>query len=574
MLPDSLKNVVKGDILTDESTLTAFSKDASVFAIKPQVVVAPKDSEDLKALVKFINQDPSQHLSLTPRAAGTCMSGGAINDSITLDMLKYFNQVVFVGQDYAITQPGVFYRDFEKHTLEKNLLLPCYTSSRELNTVGGMVGNNSAGEKSLNYGQTERYVRRLKMVCSDGNEYEFKPLSKEELDHKLIQRDFEGEIYRKIYQILTQNPELIQSKKPITSKNSTGYALWNVMQNGKFDLTKIITGSQGTLGIVTEIEFQLTQPKNHTAMLEIELDNLDKLDQIVLEVLKFTPESFECFDDQTLMYATKFLGDIIKDFKKTPKWLAPFKLLPEIIASWNKKFPKLVLIAEFTAEDEQTPMEQVHLCQSSLKRFDIKTRAVASNDEEKYWIIRRDSFNILRHHSGGTVRTAPFIDDICVKPEKLPQFLPKLQQTLEPYKDRITYTIAGHIGNGNFHIIPLMDLTKENVRQVIPELSEKVFAVVFESQGTMAAEHNDGLVRGSYLPQMYGEAMYQLFKDVKEIFDPNNIFNPHKKTDATIQYAIDHIDQTYAVKAIEDYGSKVTPAPTQPQAVETLPKTA
>ena len=119
-----------------------------------------------------------------------------------------------------------------------------------------------------------------------------------------------------------------------------------------------------------------------------------------------------------------------------------------------------------------------------------------------------------------------------------------------------------------------MDLTKENVRQVIPELSEKVFAVVFESQGTMAAEHNDGLVRGSYLPQMYGEAMYQLFKDVKEIFDPNNIFNPHKKTDATIQYAIDHIDQTYAVKAIEDYGSKVTPAPTQPQAVETLPKTA
>ncbi len=572
MLSDSLKTVVKGDVLTDEASLTAFSKDASIFSIRPQIVIAPKDTEDLKALVKFINQDPSQHLSLTPRAAGTCMSGGAINDSITLDMLKYFNQVMFVGDNYAITQPGAFYRDFEKHTLEKNLLLPCYTSSRELNTVGGMVGNNSAGEKSLNYGQTERYVRRLKMVCSDGNEYEFKPLTKEQLDQKIQQTNFEGSFYKKINDLVVRNYELIQSKKPITSKNSTGYSLWNVYKDGIFDMTKIITGSQGTLGIITEIEFQLTKPKNHTAMLEIELKNLDNLDQIVLEVLKFTPESFECFDDQTLQYATKYLGDIIKDFKKTPKWLAPFKLLPEIIASWNKKFPKLVLIAEFTAEDEHTPMEQVHLCQSSLKRFDIKTRAVASNDEEKYWIIRRDSFNILRHHSGGTVRTAPFIDDICVKPEKLPQFLPKLQQTLEPYKDRITYTIAGHIGNGNFHIIPLMDLTKENVRQVIPELSEKVFAVVFESQGTMAAEHNDGLVRGSYLPQMYGEEMYQLFKDVKEIFDPNNIFNPHKKTDATVQYSIDHIDQTYAVKAIEDYGNKITPGPTLSQVVETLPQ--
>jgi FAD/FMN-containing dehydrogenase len=316
MLSDSLKSVVKGDVLTDEATLTAFSKDASIFAIKPQVVVAPKDADDLKALVKFINQDPSQKLSLTPRSAGTCMSGGAINDSITLDMLKYFNQVVFVGDDYAITQPGVFYRDFEKHTLEKNLLLPCYTSSRELNTVGGMVGNNSAGEKSLNYGQTERYVRRLKMVCSDGNEYEFKPLSKADLDQKMQQPDFEGDLYRKIYNLVAQNYELIQAKKPITSKNSTGYGLWNVFKDGIFDMTKVITGSQGTLGVVTEIEFQLSKPKTHTAMLEIELKNLDKLDQIVLEVLKFTPESFECFDDQTLMYATKFLGDIIKDFKK------------------------------------------------------------------------------------------------------------------------------------------------------------------------------------------------------------------------------------------------------------------
>ncbi len=183
--------------------------------------------------------------------------------------------------------------------------------------------------------------------------------------------DFEGNLYRQINQLVVQNYELIQSKKPITSKNSTGYGVWNVYKDGMFDMTKLITGSQGTLGVVTEIEFQLSKPKNYTAMLEIELKDLNNLDQIVLEVLKFTPESFECFDDQTLMYATKFIGDILKDFKKTPKWLAPFKLIPEMIASWTKKFPKLVLIAEFTAEEDSSPMEQVHLCQSALAHFNI-----------------------------------------------------------------------------------------------------------------------------------------------------------------------------------------------------------
>lgn len=566
MLSDSLKSVVKGDVQDDETTLRAFSKDASIFAIKPQVVVAPKDSEDIKALIKFINQDPTQHLSITPRSAGTCMSGGAINEGVVLDMLKYFNQVLFLGEDYVVTQPGVFYRDFEKKTLEKNLLLPCYTSSRELNTVGGMVGNNSAGEKTLQYGQTERYVKRLKMVCADGNEYEFKPITENEFMQKAQQDDFEGNLYYEIGKLIDENYDMIMRAKPITSKNSTGYGLWNVMHDQTFDMTKVIVGSQGTLGVVTEIEFHLVKPKPYTAMLEIELDSLDGLDQIVQEVLKFTPESFECFDDQTLIYATKFLGDVIKDFKKTPKWLAPFKLIPEIVESWEKKFPKLVLIAEFTAEDARTPMEQVHLCKNALARFNIKTRPVATNDEEKYWIIRRDSFNILRHHSAGTLRTAPFIDDICVPPSQLPQFLPQLRTTLDPYSDKLTYTIAGHIGNGNFHIIPLMDLTREDVRQVIPELSQKIFSLVHQFHGTMAAEHNDGMSRGMYLPLMYGEEVYQLFKKVKETFDPNNIFNPHKKTDANEQFSLNHIDKNYAAKeAIEDYKDvKSGPATSQP----------
>ena len=138
-------------------------------------------------------------------------------------------------------------------------------------------------------------------------------------------------------------------------------------------------------------------------------------------------------------------------------------------------------------------------------------------------------------------KASSFIDDIIVKPEFLPQFLPKLNALIEPYKDKMVYTLAGHIGDGNFHIIPLMDLAKEDVRAAVPELMEKVFKLVFEYQGSMSAEHNDGLIRGPYLPQMYGNDVYQLFKKVKEIFDPKNIFNPHKKTDATFEYSLSHM---------------------------------
>lgn len=138
-------------------------------------------------------------------------------------------------------------------------------------------------------------------------------------------------------------------------------------------------------------------------------------------------------------------------------------------------------------------------------------------------------------------KASSFIDDIIVRPEYLPEFLPKLNALITPYKDQMVYTVTGHIGDGNFHIIPLMDLSKEEVRAVIPELMEKVFKLVFEYKGSISAEHNDGLIRGPYLPEMYGEKVYQLFKEVKQIFDPKNIFNPHKKVDATLKYSLAHM---------------------------------
>lgn len=545
-LKDGIQVIIKGEVFDDEEILSVDSRDASLFEIKPQLVVAPKDSDDIKKLVQFVTHNTTLHLSLTPRSAGTDMSGGAVNDSIILDITKHFNQIIKIEGDRADVQPGVFYRDFEKASLEKGLLLPTYPASRELCTVGGMVANNAAGEKSLAYGQTERYVKSLKAVLSDGNEYIFAPLTKDQLDKKLTQKDFEGEIYRKIYKIVEDKYLLLKGAKPKVSKNTAGYYLWNVWDTQTFDLTKLLVGSQGTLGIITEIEFQLVKPTTHSKLLVIFLKDLQSLGEIVDQVLTHHPESFESYDDYTLKFAARFLPEIIKVFKPKNLISLAWQFLPEVWMSLTGGFPKMVLLAEFTGSSTEEVAKKCLAAQQDLARFKLKTRITDSEDEaRKYWVIRRESFSLLRHHAG-KLHTAPFIDDIVVPSQTLPEFLPKLQEILSHYK--LIYTIAGHIGDGNFHIIPLMDLSKPETKNIITELSEKVYDLVFQYHGSTTAEHNDGMIRGPYLKKMYGEKVYKLFKEVKQIFDPKDIFNPHKKVDANFDFALSHLAQEHKVK--------------------------
>lgn len=539
-LTDAIKKIIKGEVLDDDQTLAAYSKDASIFEIKPKVVTFPNNAQDLKALIDYAISHPE--VSLTPRSAGTDMSGGAINDSVILDMTKHFNKIVEIGEDFAITQPGVFYRDFEKETLKHNLLLPCYPASRELNTVGGMVANNSAGEKTLTYGQTKDFVESLKVVLSDGNEYEIGPLTKSQLDQKMSREDFEGKIYKSIYRLIEENYEIIQDAKPKVHKNSSGYLLWEVWDRKIFNLSKLIVGSQGTLGLVTETKFRLIKPKANSNILIIFMKNLDNLDQIVNKVLSHQPESFESFDDYTLKVAMKFLPEVFKIMKVSNIFELAVQFLPEMWMSLTGGVPKLILIAEFTGDSKKEVDQKCQTVQKDLIEFKLRTRIAKSEEEaRKYWIMRRESFNLLRHHAGN-LRTAPFIDDIIVNPEKLPDFLPELQKILGEYK--LIYTIAGHIGDGNFHIIPLMDFTDPKSKEIIGELGPKVYDLIIKFKGSITAEHNDGLVRGPYLEKMFGEDIYQLFKEVKSIFDPKHIFNPHKKADATFEYSYNHLSKS------------------------------
>lgn len=529
-LSEDLKKVIKGEVETSEATLQKYSKDASLFEVKPQAVVFPKNSQDLKNLVKFVSK--KKGVSLTARSGGTDMTGGPLSESVVMDFTRHFNKVS-AKKESAVSEPGVWYRDFEKETLKDGYLLPSYPASREICAIGGMVSNNSGGEKTLKYGKTEDYVTNLKAVLSDGNEYAIKELSKKELDKKMKSRGFEGLIYKKIFNLINKNYYLIKDSRPKVSKNSSGYNIWRVWDEKKqeFDLTKLLVGSQGTLGIVTEASFRLIKAKPYSGLLVIFLKSFDPLPEVVAKILPFDPVSFESFDSHTFKLAVKF-------FPRTSLSFA-FKFLPELWMVISGGIPKLVLLAEFEGDSQAEVDSQIKKATAALEGMSVRT--ISANTEKKakkYWVMRRESFNLLRQRVKGK-RTAPFIDDLIIKPEDMSEFLPQLYEILDRYK--LLYTVAGHVGNGNFHIIPLMELKTEEERDQIFKSMDEIFKLVLKYGGSITGEHNDGLIRSPYLKMMYGEKVYKIFAEIKKIFDPKNIFNPSKKIGASLEYAKEHI---------------------------------
>ncbi|MEX2010423.1 MAG: FAD-binding oxidoreductase [Parcubacteria group bacterium] len=540
-MKEEIEKFFKGEIRNDEETLKAYSKDASLFEVRPKLAVFPKDTEDLKALVKFVNEkkgiDPT--ISLSVRAAGTCMSGGSLNESIIADVSKHMNKIGEVSEGGTWVEPGTFYKDFEKRTLEKSLILPCYTASKNLCALGGMLGNNCGGEKTLRYGKMEDYVLESKVIFSDGNEYTVKPLSRDELELKMSQNDFEGDIYKKIHNLIRENKELIDTSKPNVSKNSAGYYLWNVWNDNKFDLNRLLVGSQGTLGLITQAKIKLIKPDPVSKLLVVFLRDFTHLSEVVNVILPTNPESIESYDDATMKLAFKFLPEMIKSMKIKSFAKLLFSFIPEALMMIRGGVPKLILLVEYSGSNEKEVDQKMKDINEKIKKFHFQVRLTHSLEESnKYWTVRRESFNLLRKHTEGR-RTAPFVDDVVVRTEHMPEFLPRMREILDDYS--LTYTIAGHAGNGNFHIIPLMDMRDKRNIKIIEEVSEKVYDLVAYYKGSITGEHNDGIIRTHHLSKMYSADILHIFERTKDIFDHQSIFNPGKKTGGSKEYTLSHI---------------------------------
>lgn len=520
-----------------------YCRDTSLFEITPERVVTPENSSDLMELVKFVNEHKkdSPDLSLTVRAAGTDMTGGPLTDSILIDAMVHMNKILSWTSDTVTVQPGVFYKDLEKELDFRNLLLPSYPASKEACALGGMVANNSGGEKTLQYGKTDKYLKSLKIVLSDGKEYLIEPLDKKQLDKKLKLKNFEGQIYKNIYNILSTNYNLLESSRPIVSKNSSGYNIWDVIsKDGSiFDLTKLIVGSQGTLGIITEATLKLVPKETKSSLYVVFFKDLSRLPEFTKLVLELRPSSVEITDDHTFKLYLRYFREMAQILGSNGLIQSALLFLPEFLMILKSGLPKLVCLVEFAGNNQEKLDEKISFLQKTVDSLNLVGHKCKDQKEaDKYWRLRRDTFKLLRQKIKG-LYPASFVDDLIVQPELLSEFLPKLQKILDA--SEIIYTISGHLGDGNLHIIPLVDLKKPGMIDKIFSVTDEVYDLVLQYHGSLSAEHNDGLIRGPYLEKEYGPEVFEIFKEIKKIFDPQNIFNPHKKTDSSMEWTRGHV---------------------------------
>jgi FAD/FMN-containing dehydrogenase len=522
-----LQENFKGELLDDKKSLNTASVDASIFQVMPELVAVPKDVEDLKTLIRNVNalKDSGNEVSVSARAGGTCMSGGSLNQSVIVDMKPGFswvedfdtkNKTVWVGS-------GTYHRDLEKEAIKHNLLFAPYTSSKDICVIGGMVGNNASGEKSIRYGATVDNVMAIRMVCSDGNEYEFGSLSPQQLREKLSYDGFEGDLYRQLNDLVEQNWETVVGARPKVRKNAAGYGIWRLWNKDKtdFNIAKLVVGSQGTLGFVTSAKLRLIEKLNHRRMIVIPIKELSSLALGVQTVLANSPEGLETYDYHTYDLAKKYLPQEAK--------------LASIADGEH-----MVLMAQFVEQTKDQTDHYAEVCKKALERKGFTVHMVTDPHEvDAHWAIRRASFKMLMEHPDPNTSAVPFLEDTIVPIEHYGEFLAAVEAILTDYD--MIYTYAGHIGDGSIRLVPLVNMEAEDAADKVFELMRRVADLVFAFGGSMSVDHNDGLIRSSLLARMYGDDVAQLFKQVKAIFDPKNIFNPGKKVGASTAYAKEHM---------------------------------
>lgn len=524
-----LQKLVRGEITTDEEYLDFYSTDGSIFEIRPKAIFYPKDTEDIQSAVKFLHKEASDGrvLPLIPRGFGTDQGGGPLGKGIIIDFTRHMNQILEIGEGYVRVQPGTHYGEIQKLLKTRGQYLPPYPASIELCSIGGAVANNSAGEKTVKYGATRKYVENLKVVLSNGEVIETAPLTGYEIGAKKRAGGFEGEIYTRLDELLQDHWTDIKAAKPEVSKNSAGYALWEVERRGKFDLAQIIVGSQGTLGIVAEIVLRTSPVPQKTNLIAAYFRDIHNSGEAVSKILHLGPSALEVVDKNLLVMVNERKPEQLKG------------LLPE-------EMPAIVLLIEFDDELASAREKKVKATKTILKDFAFAFVEKHNPEEQaELWKLRRSAAAIM-WTIPGKKKALPIIEDGCVHASLLPEFFRRAYELFKKYD--LDIAIWGHAGDANLHMQPFLDLSKSEDRGKVFDLMNDFYQMVLELDGTTCGEHNDGLTRSPYLRDLFGAEIYNLFKRVKNIFDPYGFLNPMKKVGVELADVRHLVREEYSMK--------------------------
>tara|TARA_B100002051_G_scaffold276628_1_gene326245 strand:- start:16805 stop:18658 length:1854 start_codon:yes stop_codon:yes gene_type:complete len=530
----------RGGISSKKALLDAYSTDESIFSIRPQVVIQPKNRGDVEIATKVIAEETKRFpsLSLTPRAAGTGLGGGSLTDSIVIDVCAHLNKIgdVITKKDKTTftCEPGAMWKDVEKKLKASNVYLPPYPASKDICSVGGSIANNAAGPDSLRHGHCADWVESLDVTLHDGHTYTIKPITYREYK-LLIKQDHEhARVAKEIFDLINKNEKEIKKNAPHTKKNSAGYPLWSVMPQGvnkfkkgegTFDLTRLISGSQGTIGIITNMTLRALPIPENTTLIALPIFDLEDAADCIVKTLKFNPINVEVFDSLTFNLALQNPGFFKDRLSKSDYYKVMFSMYSTYHVRFRRKVPEFtVLVTLDEATTDKTPAAEIA---KKIGKGSVKPRVVTNPIEsEMYWQIRRASYTLSKFQDTSK-RPAAFLEDMTVPPENLSKFFIQIKKLLKEFN--ITAAVHGHGGNGHFHFYPLLDFTNKTTPKLVEKMSEKFFSTAVKFEGNICGEHNDGIIRTPHLNKMFSKKMLGLFERTENLFDPNDIFNPGKK---------------------------------------------
>ncbi len=535
-LVEELKAKISGEIKFDESTLLMYSTDASAYREKPLFVVYPKDDSDIKNLILFAR---SNKCSLIPRTAGTSLAGQVVGNGIIVDLSTHFNEVLEFNQEerWIRVRPGVVLDELNKSLQPYKLFFGPETSTSNRCMIGGMVGNNSCGAHSLIYGSTRDHTLQVEGYLSDGSFVSFEALSREEFNKKLDLNTFEGELYRHINALLSQEEvrkEIISNyPHPEIERRNTGYALDLLLNcelfsesEERFNFCKLIAGSEGTLFFITAIKLNLVDtPPSEVALSCVHTHTVSEALHANLIALKHSPASIELMD-KTLMDLTK----------------------ENIEQSKNRFFvkgdPGAILIVEFVGDSK----EEIKLKAEALERelretgFGYEFPVVYGSDVKRVWNLRKAGLGILQNMPGDA-KPVPVIEDTAVRPIDMPDYIADFDKMLESMQLSCVY--YAHIATGELHLRPVLNLKSAEGVDKFRRVAEETARLVKKYNGSLSGEHGDGRLRGEFIPMMIGRKNYGYLVDLKKKWDPEGVFNPGKITDTpamdtSLRFSADH----------------------------------
>ena len=531
----SLARQLQGDVYVDRYHRSLYSTDASLYQIQPLAVVVPRTGQDTVAAVRWAVEN---QVSIVPRGGGTSLSGQSIGAGLVIDFSKYQNLILNIDPDKATArvQPGVVLDHINQAAAQHGLQFGPDVATSSRANLGGMLGNNSAGARSIRNGKMVDHVISLDVLLSDGTPAHLEPLTRAQVEEKQQGDSLEARIYRGVDQVVRDNRDEVLARYPKVLRRVSGYNLdaflpesrtWYppppaVQQvrriqaqrfpNADFNLASLIVGAEGTLATVTEMLVHLVPLPKERGIVVLHFKSLEEACEALAATLACEPSAVEFFDKLIIQLAAKSL-----EYRN---------YLDFVVGE-----PESLILVEFsgdTAREVQDRIDQLtHKLRGQSGLYHVLT-AMDAQQRDHIWACRKAALPLLMGIPG-TRKPVAFVEDTAVDTAKVPQFVRRFREIL--HRNGTDGAFYGHFSVGCLHIRPLIDAANREDLARLERIANEVCDLVLEFGGSMSGEHGDGLARSFLNEKLFGPQVYRAFKDVKSVFDPHNLLNPGKVVD-------------------------------------------